>query len=175
MSIGERLKKARKASALKQEDVAAASKLGVSSISEFENGTREPKTAQLKALADVYGRSIDYFLSDREPAPELVLWREQPPSPKAQELEIRLLTLAEQYHKLELLCEERRVHTLPACNESRTVFGPSEAKQLAKCVRKSLGLGEQPAGVLLNVLEESCGVKVFHVRFEPAGKCRMYL
>ena len=61
------------------------------------------------------------------------------------------------------------MHTLPACNESRTVFGPSEAKQLAKCVRKSLGLGEQPAGVLLNVLEESCGVKVFHVRFEPAG------
>ena len=48
MSIGERLKKARKASALKQEDVAAASKLGVSSISEFENGTREPKTVAIE-------------------------------------------------------------------------------------------------------------------------------
>jgi XRE family transcriptional regulator, fatty acid utilization regulator len=125
--------------------------------------------AQLKRLADAYHRATDYFLSDQEPVPELVLWRERPPTPKFEELQSRLLTLAQHYHKLEVLCEERRVHQLPECEHDRAAFGTSEALHLACDVRKQLGLGDQPAGVLLNVLEETCGVKVFHLSYEPRG------
>jgi XRE family transcriptional regulator, fatty acid utilization regulator len=169
MYLAERLKRARCAAGLKQEDVAATSGLGVSSISAFENGTRPPKMAQLMAMASVYNRSIDYFMSDREPVPEIVLWREKPPSPRAEELESLLLTLAEHYHKLEVLCEDHRAHNLPDFGEKRGGYSRSDAAILARNIRKILGLGDQPAGVLLNVLEESCGVKVFHVRFDPVG------
>jgi Zn-dependent peptidase ImmA (M78 family)/transcriptional regulator with XRE-family HTH domain len=169
MALGERLKQARKTLGLTQGQVSELTNLGSSTLSEFESGTREPKLAQLKRLADAYRRPLDYFLTDSEPAREVVLWRERPASPRAEELQCRLLTLARQYHKLEMLCEERRAHELPKYEGSVEGFDRSDAIRLAHDFRGKMGLGDRPGLVLLKVLEEHCKIKVFHMVFEPHG------
>ncbi|WAM33796.1 helix-turn-helix domain-containing protein [Caldicellulosiruptor morganii] len=64
--IGQKLQEARKKAGLTQE--AVADFLGVNKIliSYYENGTREISIATLRNLANLYGYTVDYFLSDDE-------------------------------------------------------------------------------------------------------------
>lgn len=65
-SLGEALKARRTAAGYTQEYVAEA--LGVSrqAVSKWENGTSDPSTANLMALAKLYGLSVDELLSTTE-------------------------------------------------------------------------------------------------------------
>ena len=65
-SLGEALKARRTAAGYTQEYVAEA--LGVSrqAVSKWENGTSEPSTANLMALAKLYGLSVDELLHTGE-------------------------------------------------------------------------------------------------------------
>jgi len=58
---------------------------------------------------------------------------------------------------------------LPESKIPAEKFGYREAAALARNVRHVLQLGDHPGPSLLTVLEESCGVKVFHLDFEPSG------
>ena len=64
--FGERLRKRPKALHYTQEYVAEA--LGVSrqAVSKWENGTSEPSTSNLMALAKLYGLSVDELLRTAE-------------------------------------------------------------------------------------------------------------
>jgi Zn-dependent peptidase ImmA (M78 family) len=101
---------------------------------------------------------------------DIVLWRKKPDSPAAEEIQVRLQTLAEQYHNLEIWCDEHepcQIPFAPGPPESR--FRYPDAARLASGFRRSFGLGERPGQSLLRVLEEVCKVKVFHLAFEPTG------
>ncbi|HEU5116555.1 MAG TPA: XRE family transcriptional regulator, partial [Isosphaeraceae bacterium] len=169
MSLSERLRDVREGMKLTLEEVSQRTELGVSTLSEFENGRREPRLGQLKRLAEAYHRPVTYFLDDSVPPAELVLWRERPASPTAEEVQARLIELADQYHSLEVLCEQPTQLDLPWEKADSSRYGYSEAGRLARRVRNDLGLGERPGHNLLNVLEEVCNVKVFHLDFEPSG------
>jgi Zn-dependent peptidase ImmA (M78 family)/transcriptional regulator with XRE-family HTH domain len=143
--------------------------LGVSTLSDFETAKREPKLSQLKQLADEYKRSIGFFLDEAELQPEVVLWRARPTSPQAQEVQAQLLELAEQYHNLEVWCQDRQEFELPAAGGSSDTFSYLDAEKLAHRVRTELGLGDRPGQTLLRVLEEVCKIKIFHLPFEPTG------
>lgn len=84
-------------------------------------------------------------------------------------IETHFLRLCEQYHNLEVWRDERLDAYLPRVNEKAESYSYPHAEHLASRVSKDLGLGERPAKSLLTVLEETCGVKVFHLRFEPTG------
>lgn len=58
---------------------------------------------------------------------------------------------------------------LPQAEGNANAFGYPQAEALAKRVRNELQLGDHPGPVLLRVLEEVAGVKVFHLDFEPTG------
>jgi Zn-dependent peptidase ImmA (M78 family)/transcriptional regulator with XRE-family HTH domain len=169
MNLAERLQGARANLKLTLEAVAERTELGVSTLSEFENGRREPRIGQLKKLADTYRRSLAYFLDDAVPSPNVVLWRQRPDSPSAEELQSRLLQLAEQYHVLEVVCDQTAVFELPHVSESAEQFDYATAQRLAHRVRNDLALGDRPGQTLLRLLEEVCNVKVFHLDFEPSG------
>lgn len=169
MSLIERLKYARNSLNLTLNVVEGLTGIGISTLSDFENGKREPKLGQLKKLADAYRRPISYFLDEGELVPELVLWRQKPTSPRAEELQTLLVSLAETYHNLELICGEVRPYELPSATGDAERFGYSEAAKLARRVRDDLGLGNRPGQTLLRVLEEVCQIKVFHLSFEPTG------
>ena len=169
MVIGERLKYARKTLNLTLNDVEGRTQIAVSTLSEFENNKREPKLIQLKSLANLYRRSLVFFLEEGEPAPEVVLWRERPTTPRAEELQAQLLALAEQYHNLEVWCEDRQEMQLPMEAGDPKRYDYADAEGLAHRVRSTLGLGDRPGQTLLRVLEEVCKIKVFHLAFEPTG------
>jgi Zn-dependent peptidase ImmA (M78 family) len=109
-------------------------------------------------------------MSDGPLQTEVVLWREQPPE-GASEIEVRFLRLCEQYHNLEIWTKEKSPVRLPVADvdTGKERFGFPQAEELAKSIRRELQLGDHPAHALLNVLEEVCGVKVFHLEFEPTG------
>lgn len=170
MAMPERLRHARNSLRLTLAAAAEQTGIGPSTLSEFENGRREPKLAQLKRLADAYRRPISFFLEEDAVEPEVVLWRKKPDSPAAEEIQVRLRTLAEQYHNLEVWCGEHDPCGLPfATGPPETKFRYPDAASLAHSFRRHLALGDRPGQSLLRVLEEVCKVKVFHLAFEPTG------
>lgn len=170
MRVSERLKHARNSLGLTLAATETRAGIGASTLSDFENGKREPKLAQLKRLADAYRRPISFFLAEEAIEPEVLLWRKRPDSPAAEEIQLRLRTLAQQYHNLEVWCEEHEPFELPfAAGPPESKFRYPDAAKLAHGFRKNLALGDRPGQSLLRVLEEVCKVKVFHLTFEPTG------
>ncbi len=170
MSIGERLRYARDRAGLTGAQIRERTGIGESSLSEFENGKREPNLSQLRSLALAYSRSVSFFMSDAPLPKEVVLWREQP-SEGASDIEVQFLRLCEQYHNLEMWTKEKGPVRLPVADvdTEKDRFGYPQAEELAKSIRRELQLGDHPAHALLNILEENCGVKIFHLEFEPTG------
>ena len=168
MGIAERLKYARARAAVTLAHVKERTGIGESSVSEFENGKREPSLSQLQVLANAYRRSVAFFLAEGEIAPETVLWREKPKA-GSEEVEAVFLRLCEQYHNLEVWTDEELPVCLPFASESHGTWNYMRSEALAKKVRDDLNLGDRPGLSLLSVLEEVCGVKVFNLNFEPTG------
>ena len=67
MSLGENLQRLRKEKGLSQEDVAQKLFVSRQSVSKWENGNAEPGVENLKALANLYGVTLDELVG-REPA-----------------------------------------------------------------------------------------------------------
>ncbi len=169
MPIPDRLKYARQRAALSGAQVRERTGIGESSLSDFENGKREPSLSQLQRLANLYRRSVGFFLMEGPiPSEPAVVWREEPPE-GAKEIEVRFLRLCEQYHNLEMWCNEPTPSSLPRATGDPTRFGYNDAEELAKKVLRELRLGDRPGQCLLPVLEEVCGVKIFHLSFDPTG------
>jgi Zn-dependent peptidase ImmA (M78 family)/transcriptional regulator with XRE-family HTH domain len=168
VNIPERLQYARERTGLTGPKVHELTGIGQSSLSEFENGRREPSLAQLQKLASAYRRSLSFFLEDGPIPQEQVLWREKPETAAA-DVEARFLRLCEQYHNLEVWTGEQVPVCLPQASRRGGRYGFPDAEALAKDVRDTLKLGDRPGLSLLTVLEEDCGVKVFHLEFEPTG------
>jgi Zn-dependent peptidase ImmA (M78 family)/DNA-binding XRE family transcriptional regulator len=170
MQLGERLRIARNAIGYTLDKVAEATGIGPSSLSEFENGKREPRFSQLSQLAEFYKRSIDFFLSDDAFVDEVMLWRDPPSSEegiKGTEAEFR--QLCEQFHRLELLMEESRDVRLPQPGGSRERFTFRDSDRLAEDFQRQFLAGEIPSASLRQVLEERFFVKIFHLEFEGSA------
>lgn len=164
-----RLTKARERLSLTQAQVAERTGIGPSSLSEFERGHREPSLGQLQALARLYQRSLPWMLGEEAEPVEVVLWRQRPEPPVAAEVGARFLRLSEQYRNLELWCSDTVECDLPRVEADAGKFHSFDSANLAKRVRNELALGDRPGESLLRTLEEVCGVKVFHLTFEPTG------
>jgi Zn-dependent peptidase ImmA (M78 family)/transcriptional regulator with XRE-family HTH domain len=178
--IGEQLKAARLRRGWTLEVLSAVTGISVSSLSEFETGKREPRLVHLEKLAQAHGCAVGALFHDAPyesggdarptPASTLVLWRERPEAAATSAaIESRFLTLCRWYRNLEEWCDEKRPCLLPEAPHSRDAFDRATAESLASLVRNQLSLGQQPAFSLLNVLESTCGVKIFHIDFEPKG------
>jgi Zn-dependent peptidase ImmA (M78 family)/transcriptional regulator with XRE-family HTH domain len=169
MPIHDRLKYARLQAGLSGSQVKARTNIGESSLSEFENGKREPSLSQLQKLALAYRRSVSFFLTEEQIAPDpAVLWRKRPKQ-DADEIQVQFLRLCRQYHNLEVWCEDTAPILLPSTTDDPTHYGYNQAEELAKRVRQELQLGDRPGLSLMATLEEVCGVKIFHLDFEPSG------
>jgi Zn-dependent peptidase ImmA (M78 family)/transcriptional regulator with XRE-family HTH domain len=142
--------------------------VGVSSLSEYENGKREPSVSQLQILAKLYRRPISFFLDDTEFPAEVVLWRERPN--ETEEIEGEFLQLCRRYHHLETWLEKKEPSRLPELEDHIPPSGGyPKVNAFANRVRGNLCLGSRPSYELKSVLEETCGVKIFYMDFEPTG------
>jgi Zn-dependent peptidase ImmA (M78 family) len=170
MDIGQRLQIARNAIGYTLEKASEESNIGQSSLSEFENNRREPKFSQLSRLAEVYRRTVEFFLTDEPIVENMMLWRDAPEgSDDIKETEAELNQLCRQYHKLEVLCDEVRFPKMPVLYIKREEFNYRQAEQLAEKFQREHLLGEIPSASLKQILEEKFYVKIFHLEFEGSA------
>ena len=66
MTYGTRIKQAREDLRLTQEQLAEQLDVSRQAVSKWENGSSEPSTANLMALAKLYGLSVDELLHSAE-------------------------------------------------------------------------------------------------------------
>jgi Zn-dependent peptidase ImmA (M78 family)/transcriptional regulator with XRE-family HTH domain len=167
MDIGNRLKIAREAIGYTLEKAEKESGIGISSLSEFENEKREPKFSQLSKLAEIYKRSIEFFLTDKPFTDPLMLWRGGPSSEEEKrEIEAEFRRLCQQYHKLELCTAETHKAIFPQADVTNPdQFSWPQAESFARKIHNYLCLGDIPSTSLKKILEERCYVKIFHLDF----------
>jgi XRE family transcriptional regulator, fatty acid utilization regulator len=169
MNFGTRLKWAREAAGLTQKQLSEVTEIGISSISEFENDVRDPSALQMVLIGQAVHRSTDFFHQPGEPEAEVVLWRERPTDTPPEQIQVRLIELAEQFHKLERACGNPEPPLLEFATGTPDKFTFAKAESLAHTFRNRFAMGERPGQVLLRVLEDVVGVKVFFLEFEPSG------
>ncbi len=163
MNIGERLKIARNAIGYTLEKASHESGIGQSSISEFENDKREPKFSQLSKLAEVYRKTVEFFLNDEPFIEEVMLWRDKPDEGQRTKIEAEFRKLCEQYRRLEILTDEVKETKLPQLDVSREEFDYRQASKLAERFQRDFILGDIPSASLKQILEENFYVKIFHL------------
>ena len=160
--LGERLRFAREAVGLRQIDAAAHLGIAESGISEIEKGRRDPKAAQLAALAELYGRPVSFFFSEAPLPQEVVLWRGKPDAEgDGRRIQREFFSLCEDYQELEEVTGKAVASRLHEDSTRKDRFGYPQAESLALRIWQELNLGSAPAESLRQVMEERCYVKIF--------------
>jgi len=170
MEIGKRLKIARESIGYTQEKTSQLSGIGVSSISDFENDKRPLKFSHLSKLAEVYKRTIEFFLMDKLLPEEIMLWCAQPSTnDEKKEKEAEFEQLCQQYRRLEILTGQAKQVRLPWLDVSAEQFKYRQSNLLAEKVQKEFQLGDIPSLSLKQIMEENYYVKIFHLEFSGSA------
>lgn len=165
--LAARLRQARDAAGLTQEDVAKRLGLPRSSVAQIELGNRDVSSLELDHLAQLYGRSFDELLAaELDPADTLVaIFRAEAAAVRQDELldtATQAIELARQLAALEDLLEIERAalrapdYAVPAPRAKWEAV--QQGSQAAAEERRRLGLGDAPAGDVADILE-SQGVR----------------
>lgn len=160
--IGAQLQKARKLLALSVKEVAGEIHVSPQQIDDWENGVSEPGLRELEALANLYGREIDYFLRETPNPPTGVKFRGKP-GESLQHLSKDTKIVLARFDELcraavefeELLGKKREVKL--------SMVSPKVAARIgARCIRERYNLGDKPI-VDLRALLDNAGVRIFEV------------
>lgn len=167
MDIGERLSKAREAIGYTQKKVFELTGISTPCLSDYENNKREPRFSDLSRLAEVYKRSIEFFLADKLPDEPIMLWRDGPSNiEETKETEAEFRRFCQQYRKLELCTGETRKAVFPQPDVANPdQFSWPQAESFARKIHNDLCLGDIPSASLKRILEERYYVKIFHLEF----------
>ncbi len=165
MDIGNRLSKAREAVGYTQKAVSEKTGIGESSLSDYENNKREPRFSELSRLAELYKRSIDFFLTDKPIVENVMLWRRNPDTKKKKDTEAEFRQFCQQYQRLEVIMNEVKETELPYAKGKAEDFSFTQADHLAEKARNEFQLGDIPSASLKQTLEEKYYVKIFHLSF----------
>src|ERR1035437_4652638 len=166
--VGARLREARKASGLTQED--AASHLGAArtTIVAIEKGERRPKPDEMIRLAALYRRSVNELVRPGTPVlPFAVQLRATIVNDDGMAAAIERPTwefqrLCEDYFELERLCDARMAMNYPAERPAGGAPPETVGEDIARRERLRLGLGDGPIPNLRLLLEQDIGLRVFY-------------
>lgn len=164
VKLGERIRGARQAVGLTQEQVAKGLNVARTTLVAIESGERQVRAEELVALASLFGLSTNALLRDTAVHVNLVgQFRKNTGVEESAALEtLRLLNkLASSCAELERRLGHVHKYALPA---ERTVGrGPLEAQaeDLALELRNHLGVGISPIPDVISLLELELGVRVF--------------
>ena len=163
MTLPQRLNHIRQQLDLTLQEVSERTGIAVSSLSEFENGKREPSLSQLQKLASVYEKPLPFFFEETPVREAVLLWRAKPAEPTSNRIQAKFEKLCKQYHNLETWTKEPLRDSFKRLFTDAFPTNYQEVERLAHKIGNEMGLGERPGESLLRVLEEVYGVKVFHL------------
>lgn len=172
--LGRRLKTAREAIGLTQEQVAQHLKLARVTISQIESGQRMVNSLELDQFAHLYGRDITGFLRDHpaEQGALAALFRAHPSLAEQhtrQEALRKAFALCREYTNLKQLLdldEERLSPPAYSYPEPRSIWEAIQmGEQIAKDERRRLELGIDPINRIESVVE-SQGVPIAEIELD---------
>lgn len=166
--IGRRVKAAREALGMKQEELARA--VGFASrqiLSNLEGGVRDVKASEAARLARALRIDLASLLADA-PARPLVLWRAQP-CEGAEAIEAEFLQWCERQRRVLRLLDQRPSDQLPVYDLDLARMTYADADRLAGDIGQLLGLGVRPARGLSAALESRFDVTTWYL--DTPGGC----
>jgi Zn-dependent peptidase ImmA (M78 family)/transcriptional regulator with XRE-family HTH domain len=138
-------------------------------LSSIESDTRELKAWELSKLASIYKKPINFFTEMKDVTEEpRVLWRKSFESVGQVKIERDFLAYCNNYKRLLELTNETNdfIESLPIRRPDKQKLkqsGYSYVEEIADECHRILNLGAKPAYSLVNILENSLGVKVFFI------------
>lgn len=169
--IGKKIRKAREIQGFTQEEVADSLGIGRPRYSEMENGKRNIALKDLYQFAELFGRSLDYFLKEDVSGESFkMLFRKTEGDAKISDIIIKFETLCENTLELEKINEQKMLQPTQqdySFEKNRLKFW---AKHYADYERGRLVLGNAPLKNLEVILEEKCGLKIFYTPFPDEKK-----
>lgn len=172
MNFGKKLKTLRDMFGYTLEDAYLKTNISMSSLSDFERNKREPSLSQLQLLANLYHKTVSFFLEDNDVLHPKMLWRDKPDSDLAKtELEGKFYKLCKQYQNLEVWSKTPKKNNFEKLI-SEFPENYSQVEILASTIFDILKIGDKPGNKLFNVLEEEYFIKIFHEDF--AGSAVSY-
>ena len=180
-TLGERLRRARRARALTQEQAADALGYARTTLVAIEKGERRVTSEELLRLVGHYGRSVaEVVAPETRGASSLVpQFRSGPPTARAVakltekdylEAADQLERLAVDYRELEELCGMPLPKDYPPVYRVEESFNQPEelGEEVAQEERARLGIGDAPINDLRACLEEAVGLRIFYYRMASA-------
>lgn len=169
--LGARIKDARKALGLSQEEL--AKRVGFASrqiLSELERGQREVKARELVLIARSLRVDVTTLLAEVEPERPMVLWRGRP-AVNAEELQVEFLTWCDRYSHVMAAtgAAHSRRSPLPVESIDPYTFDYRDAEELAIDVARTLGLGARPASSLQRSLEAQFDILIWYLDLGDDG------
>lgn len=163
--IGERLKRAREALSLTQENVSQSLEIGRPRYSDIENGKRTVSLKELERFCELFERPLEYFLKENLQVENgfKVLFRKTEGDKEVAKVITEFENLCERMSELEEIMEIEIKPSIPKDYEyekSRVSFW---GKHYADQERSRLNLGQAPVTNLDQILEEKCSLKIFHL------------
>lgn len=167
--IGERLRRAREALGLTQEEVAEKLQIGRPRYSDIENGKRDVPLKDIYMFAEFYGRPIDYFLKETllTDSGFKVLFRKTEGDEEVARVVTEFENLCEKMCELENIlgvAVKQPVNADYEFEKSREWYW---GKYYAGTERKQLDLGQAPLRNLSQILEERRSLKIFYLPVPP--------
>jgi Zn-dependent peptidase ImmA (M78 family)/DNA-binding XRE family transcriptional regulator len=170
MSIGQRIKQARKAKNMSLRNLAEKAEISAMAISKYERGLDTPSSGVLLRLAQALGVSIEFLFRPQTIAVQLRAYRKHTAlGVKEQEaIQMRIQEWLERYLEVEsFFPDEGQEVRLPAYS----IHSIEQAENVALELRKNWNLGLDPIENLTQVLEDR-GIKVGLVSgFEHFDAC----
>ena len=167
--LGRRLREARKARGLTQQEVADSLDVARTTVTALEKGERRTRPAELIEMARLYGRPVGDFVGTKEPISDFsVQFRAAATnlgSPQAKE-ELQhaveaFQRLCEDYRYLEALNESPLSHNYPPPYPTNGASPEVTAEDVASSERHRLALGDGPLLNLRGTLENDVGLRIF--------------
>lgn len=170
MTIGQRIKQARKANNMSLRNLAEKAEISAMAISKYERDLDTPSSGVLLRLAQALGVSIDFLFRPQTVTVQLQAYRKHAALgvKEHEAIQMRIQEWLERYLEVEsFFPDERRAVILPAYS----IQAIEQAEDAALALRENWNLGLDPIENLTQVLEDQ-GIKVGLVSgFEHFDAC----
>jgi Zn-dependent peptidase ImmA (M78 family)/DNA-binding XRE family transcriptional regulator len=179
-ALGARLREAREALGLTQQQLADRMRVARTTIVAIEKGERRLKPKELVELATILGRSVSELLQRSAPADGFVVQlRGSLPPTAPVDTEIlpfirELQDLCDDYLRLEEICQAPLHRRYPPEYEIQGTDPELAAEDVATSERRRLDLGEGPLVNLREILEADVGLRIFHLEL-PSTVAGMFV
>jgi Zn-dependent peptidase ImmA (M78 family)/DNA-binding XRE family transcriptional regulator len=169
-SLGARIREAREACGLTQQQLSDRMGVARTTIVAIEKGERRLKPKELVELAALLGRSVSQLLQRSAPADDFVVQlRGSLPSTTSGDAEVlphirEFQDLCDDYVRLEEICQAPLRRRYPPEYEIQGTDPELAAEVVATSERRRLDLGEGPLVNLREILEADIGLRIFQLK-----------